>query len=531
MAMNMAISTLFLPTIMKLTNDSFIGSDVKTGLVYFVAFISFGIMVDFHSTFFIEPLKRGFRTSLICDIEDHFNRTINRFRWNQLRELKKKNIEERKNVAQWSIRMISEMMISNLIQLFPFFGYSLWIFYISPISLIAYIIGISAVIKFYPKHAKLDNDNNRELWERYHNINYGLFNTTIHGKSEDALGEMKECRMKIERKKGAERSSDDKLSVTLRSVFDIIFILNCLLFIPNFSPSNIMTYLQYTYIVKQEIQLFTNFFILYEDAKRDYERFQDVISDCEAKELVKQVESFDSLRIVELDFKYENGFKLHLVNQLSFQRGQLVKLSGRSGSGKSSFVDLLSGIYDNKDYTATVYIDGIQESNGFNALNNIRCYTEQAEGISDRPCIYEIISEKQFDTNNTNIAESQDADDVWRSLEITHSTEFVKRHNDANEKKSWIGKPNPGLSGGQRSRIKLAKSIYRLITMKPKIAILDEVDTNIQPDMLVDIMTKIFRFCKENNILTFIVGHTTEINNMTYDQVISFDNGCVMANK
>jgi ABC-type multidrug transport system fused ATPase/permease subunit len=525
MAINMVISTLFLPTIMKLTNDSFIGSEIQIGLVYFTAFISFGIISDLHSTFFIEPLKRRFRSSLICDIEDHFNRLINGFKWNQFRELKKKNIEERKNIAQWSIRMISEMMISNLIHLFPFFGYSIWILYISPISLIAYIIGIIAVIKFYPKQTKIDHDNNTELWDRYHSINYNMFNRTIHGKSEDSLSEMKECRMNIERRREIERSSDDKLSVTLRSVFDIIFALNCLLFIPNFSPGNIMTYLQYTYIVKQELYLFTNFFNTYEDSKRDYKKFQEMISDCEIKEMVPQTTEFSRLHITELKFKYSTGFELHLDSHLCFQPGQLVKLSGRSGSGKSSFVDLLSGIYDNNDYTATIYIDGSPEPNGFNALNGIRCYTEQAEGISDRPCIYEIISGRQFNSD------SDDIDDVWRSLEMTHSTEFVKRYDDSNDKKSWIGLPNPGLSGGQRSRIKLAKSIYRLLTMRPKIVILDEVDTNIQPDMLVDIMSIIFRFCKENNILTFIVGHTTEVNNMQYDQTILFNDGCITGNK
>lgn len=525
MTINMVISTLFLPTIMKLTNDSFIGSDVATGLAYFITFISFGIVIDLHSTFMIEPFKRRFRNGLICGTEDHFNRLINGFRWNQLRELKKKNIEERKNNAQWSIRMISEMVISNLINLFPFFGYSIWIFYISPISLMAYIVGIAAILKLYPRQARTDHDDNMSLWDRYHSINYGLFNITIHGKSEEALDEMKECRLNIEKRRANGRSFDDKLSVTLRSVFDIIFGLNCLLFIPNFSASNIMTYLQYTYIIKQNIYLFTNFYSMYGDAMRDYEKFEDIISECEQKENYPVIRSFENISVTELSFGYPNGFRLHLDGQLFFKCGQLVKLSGRSGSGKSSFVDLLSGIYDSKDYTTKICIDNTLEPNGFNALNGLRCYTEQAEGISDRPCIYEIISGKSFD------AENDDIDDVWRSLEMTDSTEFVKLHDDSNEKKKWIGLSNPGLSGGQRSRIKLAKSIYRIITMQPKIVILDEVDTNIQPDMLVNIMNNIFRFCRDNNILTFIIGHTTEVNNMTYDQVVTFDEGCIRSSK
>ena len=520
MIVNMIISTLFLPTIMKLMNDSFIGSDIELGLIYLIMFISIGIVVDLHSTFFIESLKRQFHTSLICDIEDYINRIINGFKWNQLRKLKKESIEERKYAAQWSIKNICEMTVSNLIQLFPFFGYSIWIFYISPFSLIAYIVGIYITIKLYPTKLKEDGNDNMELWERYHSISYGLFNETIHGKSEYALSEMKDCRRKIEGKKEIERSSDDKITTAVKSVFDMIFALNCLLFIPKFSVMNIMTYLQYTYIIKQYIQLIMSSINIYNDAYRDYNRFTDIILGCENKNNVKQCVSFNKLQITELKFKYPNNFELYLKGTLEFKRGEIIKLCGKSGSGKSSFVDILSGIYDNNDYIATLNIDDMYEPIGFNALNSIRCYTEQGQTISDGPCIYENITGNMFDDSQNDI------NNVYKVLEMTESTEFVSCQNNDDNKK-WIGMNKPGLSGGQRARIKLAKSLYQIIKLKPQMIILDEVDTNIQPDMLVTIMTNIFKYCKDNKILTFIVGHTTEVSNMTYDKIIRFNNGCI----
>jgi ABC-type iron transport system FetAB ATPase subunit len=145
-----------------------------------------------------------------------------------------------------------------------------------------------------------------------------------------------------------------------------------------------------------------------------------------------------------------------------------------------------------------------------------------------KPSVYEIISGRHIEYDDKNIPIYIDKDDeniVWDALTICLCLDFLKKENITNELK-WIHTRNIGMSGGQKGRISLARSVYRIMTRKPIFITLDEVDKAIQSELVVPIMQNIYRYTRENNILLFVICHNPDVKKLSeYDQVIDFVNG------
>jgi ABC-type bacteriocin/lantibiotic exporter with double-glycine peptidase domain len=206
--------------------------------------------------------------------------------------------------------------------------------------------------------------------------------------------------------------------------------------------------------------------------------------------------------------------------KLEFTLGEIIKLDGDSGNGKSTFSDIVNGVIPYTEYSSSIILDDVDRINGFDCLSKLRYYNEQQESICWQPSIYEIISNKE----EINII---DEDIVWKALTICSCLDFVKRKNDMNELK-WIHTKNVGMSGGQKGRIAIARAIYRIITTKPKFITLDEIDRAIQSELVVDIMKNIYKYTRENNILVFVICHNPDVKKLDdYNQTIQFVKGVI----
>jgi ABC-type bacteriocin/lantibiotic exporter with double-glycine peptidase domain len=215
---------------------------------------------------------------------------------------------------------------------------------------------------------------------------------------------------------------------------------------------------------------------------------------------------------------------------LTFKLGQIVRLDGNSGHGKSTFSDIINGIIPFGEYTGTIYLDRAIKIPGFDVITRSRYYNEQSESISWKPSVYEIVTgktihmNKEFGPVETN---ELDEDIVWEALTICSCLDFLKRDNVFGDSK-WIYSRNIGLSGGQKGRVALARSIYRVITTCPKIVTLDEVDKAIQSELVVGIMQNIYKYARTNNILMFVICHNSDVGKLNeYDQLINFNKGVI----
>jgi ABC-type multidrug transport system fused ATPase/permease subunit len=547
MGLNILLCSIMIPGLFKLSNDYLIlGSSMfSKGISVIILGIGCEIISTAHKNFIIEPSKRKFISLVHSDLEEEVNSQILKINWNKLRELNKNELDRKKDGAKWNILGLVNMGINTFINLFSFFGYIGWIGYISPLSIIIYVIVLGLLTIYYPHKKEKNSDENRELWDKYYNKQTGLYTDIIHLKGSQSLDQMKECIYAIETKRDKDKESDSLFTDTIKVVFNICFIVNCLCLYwfenPSIlsNPSNILIYIQYSCMGRNSVTMCISIYTQYSDAKREYAKLEEIVGKTFKRvELIQEVE-FETITIESLEYIYPQDSNtsnkpFHLVldvnTVLSFKQGQIIMLEGNSGHGKSTFSDIINGIIPFSEYKSSIYLDKTKKVQGFDVLTQSRYYNEQTEAICWKPSVYEIVTgktihiDKEFNPCGIN---KSDEDIVWDALTICSCLDFIKKDNTINDLK-WIYTRNIGMSGGQKGRIALARSIYRVMTICPKIVTLDEVDKAIQSELVVDIMLNIYKYARNTNTLMFVICHNSDVKKLDeYDQIINFTKGLI----
>jgi ATP-binding cassette, subfamily B, bacterial PglK len=173
----------------------------------------------------------------------------------------------------------------------------------------------------------------------------------------------------------------------------------------------------------------------------------------------------DSIRFQNVSFKYEDRGHQALENiTCILEKGKAIGVVGHSGAGKSTFVDILTGLLVPE--TGHIHIDGkkIDSSAEILRLRSSVGYVPQMPYIFDGSIV-------------ENISFSFDQDEVdWELLEEcmnAASIDFI----DELPKGYYtvLGERGVNLSGGQLQRIAIARALYR----KPEILIFDEATNSL----------------------------------------------------
>jgi ABC-type multidrug transport system fused ATPase/permease subunit len=550
MSINIVFSSLLIPSILKISNDNFIRSNnIYYGISFVISALICEIFTILQKNRYIEPLKREFVSSVHYELEDVVNRSINQINWNKLRELNKNELDQKKSMAKWSILGFISSTINTFISMFSFFGYTFWVGWISPVSLGIYILVLSLITIYYPRKQKIKREIYHEIWDRYANFQTNMYTDIIHHQGENTLNEMKHCMLTIEKNRDEDKRNNSNFTDTIAIGFNIAFVLNCIIIVNSTSIkteiTNIIVYIQYSCLMKSSIIMCISLYNQYIDSKREYEKLKDIIDDSIKKVELEQIYEFDHIIINKLEYTYPKitgstnipfTLRLNKNEKLIFKLGQIIRLDGNSGHGKSTFSDIINAIIPYNEYDSNIVIYQyknhiIKNIIGFDVITESRYYNEQQESIGWKRSICEIIAgptitEQTKEIEQMEITEQIESD-VWKSIEMTMCLDFVKRYDIENELK-WIHTKNVGLSGGQKGRIALARSIYRIISTKPKIVTLDEVDKAIQATLVAQIMSNIYSYARSNNILVFSICHSPDVQKLNvYDQVLSFTNGLI----
>ncbi len=180
----------------------------------------------------------------------------------------------------------------------------------------------------------------------------------------------------------------------------------------------------------------------------------------------KQVEEFgEVIEYRNVTFSY-NGEKDVLKNiQLEIPKGKTIALVGQSGSGKTTFVDLLPRFYDVND--GGIFVDGV----------DIRDYK-----IKDLRELMGNVNQESILFNDTifnNIAfgvENASMEDVIAAAKIANAHDFISAAEDGYF--TNIGDRGGKLSGGQRQRLSIARAVLK----NPPIMILDEATSALDTE-------------------------------------------------
>jgi len=182
----------------------------------------------------------------------------------------------------------------------------------------------------------------------------------------------------------------------------------------------------------------------------------------------KEIDGFRSeVEFKNVSFAYSKGdmgYALKNIN-IKIEKGKMIALVGRSGGGKSTFVDLLPRFYEVSE--GEILIDGHNIQNlKMNSLRALMGNVTQ-ESILFNDSIYNNIA---FGIPNTS------EDKVIEAAKIANAHEFIIR--TENGYQTNIGDRGAKLSGGQRQRISIARAVLK----NPPILILDEATSALDTE-------------------------------------------------
>lgn len=192
-----------------------------------------------------------------------------------------------------------------------------------------------------------------------------------------------------------------------------------------------------------------------------------------------------------ISFNYPASDKT-VLKEISFEikRGDCILLEGKSGSGKSTFLDLLMGLIEPSD--GHILIDGeLLNKEVIKSWRSIIGYVPQHVHLIDGT-IEENIA---FTSSKANI-------DIQRfTSAVNASGVSLFADNLPEGYKTCIGQDGMMLSGGQRQRVAIARALYR----NPKVLILDEATSALDIETEEFVLSSIISASK--NMTLIIVTH------------------------
>ena len=205
-----------------------------------------------------------------------------------------------------------------------------------------------------------------------------------------------------------------------------------------------------------------------------------------------------------VSFNYPNSSKIIDDLNLEIKRNQSIGIFGKSGCGKSTFLDLLTGIINPQK--GDIIISGINIKN-----LNINDWRSQL-GIVMQDNYFKNDSLK----NNIALGEMNiDVEKIKESLKKANAWELVENlPNGINEK---IYDKGMRFSGGERQKLALARALYS----EPKVLILDEPTSGLDENSEIEFIKSIKKLL--GSMVIIIISHKREVVNIC-DKVLFFEN-------
>jgi len=220
---------------------------------------------------------------------------------------------------------------------------------------------------------------------------------------------------------------------------------------------------------------------------------------------------WEKIQIKELNFSYDKKNKNQNLNKinLNIKRGQKIALIGESGSGKSTILALLRGLYPPSK--GGVYCDNVKIKNGFEKLKRSITLIPQDPEIFNNSIKYNII----MDLPATK-------EEIDKAISMARFEKIVKRLEKGIE--TNVLEKGVSLSGGEKQRLALARGL--LAAKKSDIILLDEPTSSVDSMNEIKIHDNLFKEFKDKTILASIHRlHLLE----KFDYIYMFDKGNIIA--
>ncbi|MBC6414554.1 MAG: ATP-binding cassette domain-containing protein [Chromatiales bacterium] len=207
-------------------------------------------------------------------------------------------------------------------------------------------------------------------------------------------------------------------------------------------------------------------------------KFEDIYFRHTDDKFDEDEEDYEAIALLQKEEKKEEEKLPFILEGLDFQikKGQFVGLIGRNGSGKSTILDLLSGLFVPTE--GRILIDGKQLQ-----VSDRKHWRKQISYVIQNPYM---VSNTIFYNVTLGLPEEEvDKQLLERALELSMLDQIVKQLPKGMD--TQVGVTGTKISGGQAQRIALARAFYQ----NRPLLLLDEATRAIDSATEVEIMNKI----------------------------------------
>lgn len=492
-------------------------NDICSAIYIILFIIILNTIKSYHKCQYLETAQATFHKKIHINIESWVNNIISSLTWNNSRKLlQTTDIDRVKNYTIYATIGFSDIIFTNIHNICMFIGYLIYNIYMNHNNIIILMLTVF-VISILIKLPVGDGPSSNKIWDKYRYYSTTRYQELIHGNENNVHANLLNCIEHYQNNDLIRRLINIKRTEIINILVDLLVTSNLILQLLNCTDiSNMILHIQFMSVTKNGITCITNSYKAYTEINQKRNDLLNMFNNSPKYNTCNQID-FQSITIQYLEYSYPNSnkFGIKLTEQIDFKTGDIIRLEGASGNGKSTFMDIIAGIIQTNEYHHSILFDNIYNSNGFDAVVNTRIYAEQCNMCNWNASIGEIIC-GSYECN---------IDYIIDSLIIANCNDFIDL-SDTNNLEKYISKTLCiNLSGGQQVRIVVAKIIYQVIVTKPKLLILDEIDKSLQSELAVSIIKSISEYCVNNNICCIIAVHNTEAKNLSYNQVLSFDQG------
>lgn len=194
--------------------------------------------------------------------------------------------------------------------------------------------------------------------------------------------------------------------------------------------------------------------------------------------------------VIEIKNLKKHFGEVKAVDDISFsvQEGELFAFLGLNGAGKSTTINIICGVYEKDD--GEVLVDGIQVNDKANDYKSKLGVVFQESTLDKKLSVKDNLESRA-------------------ALYGIFGEEFEKRFDEVDallHVKEFRNKPTEKLSGGQRRRADIARAIIH----NPKILILDEPTTGLDPQTRSYVWKTLDHLRKKFNTTIFLTTHYME---------------------
>ena len=230
---------------------------------------------------------------------------------------------------------------------------------------------------------------------------------------------------------------------------------------------------------------------------------------CGLQEATVKNDKLFKIEFKDVSFNYDKNSEPSIKNvNVSIKSGERIGIIGGTGSGKSTFINLIPRFYDVS--SGAVYVDGVNIKN-YNTFN----LRKKIAIVHQRSVLFSGTVRENLKLGKKDATDNE----LYEALRVAQALDFV------NEKPKGldeiIEQDGKNFSGGQKQRLTIARALVK----KPEILILDDSSSALDYNTEANFRKSLIENTKGITVIT-VSQRATSIKHC--DRIIVFDEGKIL---